>query len=237
LGKIKKYEEVAEYYRKQIQSGHLVVNDYLPSEHEMCKQFSITRTTVRRALDDLLAEGFIEKDKGKGSRIVERMKSLGLLNLKGFSEAAGKNFHTELIDGPRLSDWSDEINFTVKESAKNSNAVYFKRLRHIDNKPIMLDKNWFNMDSIGLIDKDFFINGSFFKALRQHFFIEIIGSAQQLRAELANDEIAEQLKIPIGSPILHISLKFKTSHPKLVIFSEAFSTTENFPITNNYFIK
>src|SRR5665811_2262983 len=48
-------------------------------------QFGTTRTTVRKALDELLKEGFIEKEHGKGSRVLERGKSLGLMSIKGFS--------------------------------------------------------------------------------------------------------------------------------------------------------
>lgn len=40
--------------KEKIQHGNLQVGDYLPSENELCADFSITRTTVRKALDNLL---------------------------------------------------------------------------------------------------------------------------------------------------------------------------------------
>jgi len=42
------------------------------------------------------------------------------------------------------------------------------------------------------------------------------------------------LKIEKGTPILHISLKFKTSNPKLTIYSELYCNTQKFPIGSSY---
>ncbi|MDO9613316.1 MAG: GntR family transcriptional regulator, partial [Bacteroidota bacterium] len=67
-----RYKEIETLLKVKIQHGVLKVGDYLPSENELCTNFSITRTTVRKALDNLLKEGYIEKQHGKGSLVKER---------------------------------------------------------------------------------------------------------------------------------------------------------------------
>jgi len=109
--KLTRYQEIEFMLKEQIQQGKLQIGDYLPSENELCTEFSITRTTVRKALDNLLKEGFIEKQHGKGSRVRERRQSLGLLNVKGFSQAAGNNVSTEFILEAKKSDWPDFLSF------------------------------------------------------------------------------------------------------------------------------
>ena len=84
------YRQIQQLLTKQIQQGAYHVGDYLPSDNELCRQNNITWTTVRKALEELQRNSFIERHQGKGSRVVERRKSLGLLNVKGFSEAVGK---------------------------------------------------------------------------------------------------------------------------------------------------
>lgn len=64
-----KYLRIQNFLKEQIQQGIYETGDYLQSENELCQQFSITRTTARKALDELLKEGFIEKQKGKGSKV------------------------------------------------------------------------------------------------------------------------------------------------------------------------
>jgi len=231
-----KYRQIQNFLKEQIQKGRFKVGDYLPSENELCKRFSITRTTARKALDELMREGFIEKHHGKGSQVRERRKSLGLLTVKGFSEAVGENVSTVFLQKPKRGSWSDEIVSPVLETDKTQSCLFFERLRFVGSEPVMLEKNWFS-DAIlpGFPEKEF-TDGSFFKTLSQHYYIEIIGSKQELRAEFADNINAGLLKIEEGTPLLHISIKFSTTTPKLNIYSELYCETSSYPVANSYFI-
>ena len=233
---MKKYIKVRDKLKKQIQLGELKVGDLLPSEHTLCRTYSITRTTARKALDELLKEGFIEKQHGKGSVVIERRQSLGLLSVKGFSEAVGENVRTTFIQKPTLCEWSSEILSKINRTDINRQCICFERLRFVGETPVMIGKNWFsNVAVLGILEKDF-VEGSFFKTLSKRYLIEITGSSSELRAESASPKVAELLQIETGTPILHISLKFKTSNPKLTIYSELHCNTEKFPIGSSHFM-
>lgn len=230
-----KYKEIRNYLKSQIQQGIFQIGEYLPSENELCKRFSITRTTARKALDELVKEGFVERLQGKGSRVKERRQSLGLLNVKGFSEAVGENV-TVFLQKPIVGKWDSRIMTTVNDSDLNSNCLFFERLRFVGHEPVMLEKNWFSEQELpGFLDSDF-IEGSFFKTLSKRYFIEIIGSSQELRAEFADETNAGLLNVNPDTPLLHISVKFFTSSNKLNIYSELFCVTSTYPIGNSYFI-
>lgn len=57
---------VAEQIEKAILAKEYLPGARLPSEFELCRQFSVSRTSVREALKALLTQGMIEKVKGKG---------------------------------------------------------------------------------------------------------------------------------------------------------------------------
>ena len=229
-----KYQEVLVYLKEQIQRGKYNIGDYLPSENELCAQFSITRTTARKALDELLKEGFIKKIHGKGSRVAERRKSLGLLSVKGFSEAVGENVHTEFLQNPVETTWSEDIQHPLREADKNGKCFFFERLRFVGESPVMIGKNWFPAAELpGFLDQEF-IEGSFFKTLSKKYLIEILGSSSEIRAESAGEVEAKILQIEQGTPILHISLFFRTSNKNLNIYSELYCNTHVFPIGNHY---
>jgi DNA-binding GntR family transcriptional regulator len=233
---MKKYILIHDSLKKQIQLGDYKKGDFLPSENDLCKTFSITRTTARKALDELLKEGFIERLHGKGSRVKERRQSLGLLNVKGFSEAVGENIKTLFLQKPVAEKWGSGIMIPVNDNDFASECIYFERIRFVGNEPVMLEKNWFSSQVLpDFLDSEF-IEGSFFKTLSKKYFIEITGSTQELRAELACEKNSELLKISPGSPILHISVKFYTSNPKLNIYSELYCVTSVYPVGNSYFI-
>ena len=214
----KRYRQVQNFLKLQIQKGDYVVGDFLPSENELCATFSITRTTARKALEELTKEGFIERQQGKGSIVRERRHSLGLLNVKGFSEAVGKDVSTVFLQHPQHGLWNPEIHFTISETEIKEPCVHFSRLRCVGEIPVMIEYNWLaSTDLEGFVGFPF-IDDSFFKTLSQHYRIEITGSEQELRAENARKETAILLKIPFVSPILHISVKFHTSKNNFFIY-------------------
>lgn len=62
-----RYLDVAERLRGEI--ARYRVGDRLPTEHELCRRFSISRHTLREALRQLLAAGLIERRQGSGTRV------------------------------------------------------------------------------------------------------------------------------------------------------------------------
>lgn len=231
-----KYRQIQKYLKSRIQQGVFKVGEYLPSENELCLQFSITRTTVRKALEELIKEGFIEKQHGKGSRVRERRQSLGLLSVKGFSEAVGDNVKTVFIQKPVLAKWDTEIVHYIADDDKNASCYYFERLRFVGNTPVMHERNWMASIALPSFQGTEFVDASFFKTLSQIYFIEITGSTQELRAESADIKNARLLNIEEDAPILHISIKFFTSSPKLTIYSELYCHTSSYPVSNSYFL-
>lgn len=231
-----RYKEIQDLLKEKIQQGIYEVGDFLPSEHELCDAHSITRTTVRKALDELVNEGYIEKQHGKGSRVRERRQSLGLLNVKGFSEAAGGNVTTIFLQKPDIRKWGNEIVFPVSNEEKQESCIHFERLRCVSENPVMLENNWFSGKGLDEFCDTTFVDGSFFKTLSQKYLIEIKGSEQELRAEYADERAAYLLKVKNHSPVLHISLKFHTSNPHLNIYAELYCNTGKYPIGNSYYI-
>ena len=233
---MKKYKLIRDSLKKQIQLGEFKKGDFLPSENDLCQTFTITRTTARKALDELVKEGFIERQHGKGSRVIERRKTLGLLNVKGFSEAVGENVQTIFLQKPIEKKWNGEIFSLVNEEDKKEVCLFFERLRCVQDVPVSYEKNWFSGVALpGFLETEF-TDGSFFKTLSTRYLIEIIGSSSELRAEFASVKVAQLLKIETNSPILHISIKFTTSNPKLTVYSELYCNTQKYPIGNSYYI-
>lgn len=229
-----RYRQIQNILKSRIQQGDYGVGTYLPSENELCKTYKITRTTARKALDELLREGFIEKQRGKGSRVKERRYSLGLLTVKGFSEAVGENVKTIFLQNPQIINWPKELSFPASQKELESDCIYFERLRGVGDVPVMLESNWFSANGLeGFLDCEF-DDGSFFKTLSKKYLIEIAGSEQELRALYANEKISYLLKIASGSPILQISLKFSTTDPNMNIYSYLYCNTEKYPIGNVY---
>lgn len=63
------YQQLVLSIKKCIDNRELKENDKIPAEHELCKTYGLSRTTVRQALEVLEREGYIYKLRGKGSYV------------------------------------------------------------------------------------------------------------------------------------------------------------------------
>lgn len=62
-----RYLRLADILREQILSGYIKPGQFLLSENELCKYYGMSRTSVRKSLDQLLKEGLIVKKVGQGT--------------------------------------------------------------------------------------------------------------------------------------------------------------------------
>ena len=70
-----KWVELADYIRKQIESGELSPGDKLPSTSQLCQIHSVSAIVVRNAMLTLKAEGWVVGVPGVGVYVAERSKS------------------------------------------------------------------------------------------------------------------------------------------------------------------
>lgn len=234
--KKRKYNQIQAFIKKRIQTGKYPVGSYLPSENDFCTRFGTTRTTVRKALDELLREGFIEKEHGKGSKVIERSKSLGLLTVKGFSGSTDYEVKSVVTKKPKIGGWDPTIAFPLTNKEKKAKCVYFQRVRYINKQPVVLENNWYSLNALEVVKSETFVEESFFKTLRQEYLIEVMGSEQELRAIPATKEVSDNLGIAVGDPILHISIRFRTSRSDLNLYGDLYCNTAQYPIRNSYFL-
>ncbi|MEL6675060.1 MAG: GntR family transcriptional regulator [Bacteroidota bacterium] len=236
MDRLKKYQQIQQYFKERIQVGEFQQDSFLPSEHDICAQFQTTRGTVRKALDELIKEGYIQKEHGRGSRVIERSKSLGLLTVRGFSGATDYEVTTTISQKPQLMAWDAAIEFPLTEEEQQYPCVYFQRIRHIEGAPVVIEDNWYSSQALELVDAEKFVEGSFFKTLSQQYLIEIKGVEHELRAEVASQELADMLHMDEGSPILNIAVRFRTSKPGLNLYGRLICNTAKYPIRNSYYL-
>src|ERR1041384_5940510 len=88
------YAQLAEILRDQIARGVVHPGDPLPAESELCATYGLSRTVVRQALDELVAEGLVQKEKGRGTFVSRpKLADLVVQELRGFADEMGDRGH------------------------------------------------------------------------------------------------------------------------------------------------
>ena len=67
------FEPVAEKLMLQIREGRLAPGEKMPSEHELCRHYSLSRSSIRKVLDYLEQRGLIRREPGSGASSAKKM--------------------------------------------------------------------------------------------------------------------------------------------------------------------
>jgi GntR family transcriptional regulator/GntR family frlABCD operon transcriptional regulator len=224
---VPRYRQLYEILRKQIMDGMYHPGDLLPSENDLCDQFSITRPTVRHALDAMLNEGMIRKHKGKGSIVNGPPNGIGILSISGTTSALGKhNLRTRILSKPVVTRWPDEFIFPLSDEFRNSGCIYLERLRLVNDIPVFYDLNYLPNINLPRFCNRRFEDQSLFDLLRKVFQIEVKSGEQRIRAMRADEIIHKYLDVPLGHPVLNLQRKLNTNRPGFYFYSSIFCNTE-----------
>ena len=81
-----KYYQLASILREQIEQGKLAEHETIPSERSLEEIYSVSRTTIRQAIDLLVRQGFLYREHGRGTFVSPQKLQKGISELTSFSE-------------------------------------------------------------------------------------------------------------------------------------------------------
>jgi GntR family transcriptional regulator/GntR family frlABCD operon transcriptional regulator len=232
------YTRIYQDLKNGIQEGQYKAGSILPSENDLRRTYQTTRVTVRQALDKLLKEELIYKEKGKGSFVKAEMPSIGLLSFKGFTEVLAREYHTktQMLQVPSVQSFPND--FFYKLSQEEKQCIYLERLRFVDDEPVMLEKtyipNTLLEKPIENIIKEPLLENSLFKTLQNKFQVVVTGLEQAIRAIESNKLVAQHLKVRHKSPILYIQRRYTTNIKDFYIYSILYCNTSKYAISNTF---
>jgi GntR family transcriptional regulator len=79
------YEKLRTILSRQIEEGLYQPDEVIPSERELCRQYHISRITVRQAIAEMINEGVLYRKQGKGTFVARRKVNQGLSRIVTFS--------------------------------------------------------------------------------------------------------------------------------------------------------
>ena len=187
------YLQLQRALREAIQLKTLVADDALPPEREMAEDFSVSRITVRKALEGLVSEGLLTRRQGAGTFVAARVEK-NFSKLTCFTEdmlSRGRKPHSEWID-------RGEGKVTPEESLtlglSPGTPVYrFTRVRYADGAPMAVE--YTTIAAFALPSTEV-VGVSLYEALEATGH-RPVRALQRLRAVLFQAEQADLLGVPV----------------------------------------
>lgn len=139
------YNQLVAIIKRHISAGILVPGDLLPSESELCKALSISRSTVRQAIGALESEGLVVRRQGKGTFVAEpkvHRKTERVYSFTAEMTAMGLTPSSDLIEFTVITPTPDIVK--MLELRSSDTKVYkFTRIRKVNGEPLMLETSFY----------------------------------------------------------------------------------------------
>jgi len=219
------YEQLKNMLIKDIVSGKYKYGARLPSEMGLAQSYGLSRITVRRALAELVAEGYLSSQPGKGTFVSFMRSEHRLLSFAGYSEkstndTAPINPSTHILAKEEIG-VEGEIakNLRVPEGTK---VIRLKRVMSESDKPYMIDTAYFVVAQYpGLFDL-LVDDVSTFALMKEHYKVDFAKAVKVLGVIRAGLEESRLLHCIPGDPLFSISKVIFDRHEVPIHYSRYF---------------
>lgn len=195
---------ISEQLKAQIEAGTYEPGERLPSEFDLGERFGVSRTTVRRAIANLIQQGLVTTQQGKGIFVTERHKiSFSMSNPLMYFDAALKcQGYIGRVHSLRfqLIKPSAEIARKLHLTEANAQVYWQEKIIYADESPIALDIAYFP-ETIGGSLADKLQQGFTYSTLALNS-IQLKAAEVRLESVPATYELSEYLAVPLGMPLL-----------------------------------
>jgi DNA-binding GntR family transcriptional regulator len=214
-----RYLQVARVLRKEIVEGVYPVGSQLPTEHELCERFSVSRYTIREALRRLRDDNLVASRPRTGTTVVPRRSAssyaqdnMSINDLLAFASGADLDIESTrmvVIDAelaertglPQGEEWLAVLGFRQAVGAEYTHCwteYYINRA----------------YAGVGrLLQRH---TGPIFPLIEDLFGISVVEVYQQIGAALVTPELADRLQVPAGSAAVEVFRTYKTAEGEVV---------------------
>ena len=193
-----KFEDIYRDLKHHVEQGDYLYSELLPSENNLIGIYDCSRNTIRRAIAGLVDDGYVQTIHGKGVQVIyqpSEKTNFTVGGIESFKETAARNkmryqtdvvcFETLIVD----ESLARESSFPV-----GSEVLHICRVRSVDNKPLILDINYFLKSAVpGLTEE--IAGKSIYAYLEQELKMQIVTSKRKMTVEKATAQDRELISM------------------------------------------
>ena len=213
-GQLPLYKEVKRLLTKSLAEGEWQPGVALPSETRLGERYRVSIGTVRKAIDELVAERILLRHQGRGTFVAGHDARRTLFHFFHIVPAGGgkEQPETELLSFERAK--ADAGGAARLNIAQGAPVFRIRNLLRLAGSPVVLDEITLPTKRFpGLSEKVFRERDStIYQLYQERYGINVVRSAERLSAALADRPSAKLLGIPAGSPLLRIKRIALTYH-------------------------
>ena len=183
-----KYEGIYHSIQKRIEAQDYPYQSLLPSENTLIEEYACSRNTVRRALAELVADGYVQTMQGRGVRVIYQPVGKTTFTIGGietFQETARRNRLHAVTKVTKFETVIADECFAAKSGFSVGDELWsIERVRYLDGKALILDVNYFLKEFVPGLTPEIAAN-SIYEYIENTLGMQIITSKRRITVEHA----------------------------------------------------
>lgn len=194
------YEDIYKDLKQKIENNTFQYQELLPSENSLIQSYDCSRNTVRRAVQCLVSDGYVQTVQGKGIRNIYRPSEQNVFTIgeiETFQESAKRNHMKAYTKTVLFTELTIDERYAKKTGFPIGSEIYYlQRIHYLDDKPLILNHNYFLKECIPDLTKEI-SETSIYQYLENDLHMTIVNSKRIMTVEKVTqiDEKYLQLNI------------------------------------------
>lgn len=207
------YYRIFRMLRHRISSEIYMIGDQLPTEEELMREFAVSRHTIRAAVQQLVVQGLVRRQAGKGTFVLDTKAQNGAWAAQSLEDMLNRDFGN-IIELPTMSllpPGSAEAAEARRCLATTEPVARFTWVRHSEAGPCAYATVYMPLSFARPLPEDWAARLGETRLLHlveQFGAIEAIRVRQRSSALAADKRAAKCLRVPIGTPLLSLERSY-----------------------------
>ncbi len=213
----KLYVQLYEIFKKKIEGSEWPVGSQIPTEEDLCKAYDVSKAPVRFAVLELVRQGYLMRQQGKGTFVCKRVIPEGLTMSSSFKELMlekGIAFSTQVLAQTVMMPTEDlDLKLNISE---DQHVIYIKRLRTVDGEPVLLQEAYIPRHVCPPLLEEDVADNSLFEIFEIKHDITITKVKDYIEVVYAKTDESRLLRVPEGSPLLLVDQHFYSGDTQIM---------------------
>lgn len=203
MGGIPAYRKIYTEIKRLIKQGTYKPGDLLPAEPELEKMSDVSRTTVRKAVSLLVADGYLKAKQGQGTEVLDVSTTQKLNKITSITETLEQKGYEITTHGMHISRVAAPEAVLEALDLHPGDTVYqVQRVQYANDAPIALMVNYLKENAVPDLDKYTNTFTGLYSFLEKQYHLILKDAVEWLSAVSADFTESQILRVPVGAPLL-----------------------------------
>ena len=236
IDKEKLYIQLTNILLSKIHAGEWRTGQQIPVEEDLCRAYNVSKITVRRAIDNLVFDGYLEKLQGKGTFVRKGPHRSGIAMKTTLIEGVfmpGDNDNVKVVENNVVHELEEDVMRRLGPVV-DRDVYYLNRLKSSEGVPVLVNELFIPLRICPALKDWNPEGGAIFEFLREHATAKITRVTQTVEVAKPAGFTAGLLNVRPSSHCMIIHRVFMAAGDVTVAYSRTTARGDRFRLTSEY---